>query len=696
MTVLQRRNIGISAHIDSGKTTLTERMLFYCGRIHRIGEVHGTNGGATMDHDPMEKDHGITISSAVTQVAWRDGTINIIDTPGHVDFTVEVERSLRVLDGAVLVLCAVGGVQSQTLTVERQMRRYGVPRIVFLNKMDRAGADPEHVISQLQMRLDAVPVPLQMVIGRGSAFEAVVDLIEMQAVHFHGEHGEHVVRSPIPSQYQTAADTARRAMLETLAGFDDQLLEVLLSDERPSEVLLRDVIRRATIARQIVPVLYGSAYKNQGVQELLDAVLHYLPAPEDREVYANDTSDNAERTKSPTVRLSQDGDAPVVAMAFKTVVESFGQLTFVRIYQGRIRSGDSLSNARTNRRVRFSRLVRIHAGQRDVINEASAGDIVGVIGVDCLSGDTFVGDGISCSLENIYVPDPVIRRSIAPADRDDADKLAKALDRFRRQDPTFQVLTDPRTGETLIAGMGQLHLDVYLERLRGEHQCECITGPPQVAYQQRPTKAVDFDFRLKKQSGGPGQFAHVKGRMEPVNAVESSTDAFVFVDEVKGGRIPREYIPAAKTGFREALDRGPLGEFEVVGVKVVLMDGSFHEQDSSDQAFRLCARDAMRREILPLAEVVLMEPVMRLEIEIPQEFQGSVTGRLSRNRGIVTSSQTSGSVCVIFAEVPLAELFDYASDLRSMTQGHGTFSMEFLAYREAPKGVQAQILKNRS
>lgn len=694
MTTTNLRNIGISAHIDSGKTTLTERMLYYCGRIHRIGEVRGRDCGATMDHDRIEKDRGITISSAVTRVPWNDCDINVIDTPGHVDFTVEVERSLRVLDGAVLVLCAVGGVQSQSLTVDRQMKRYGVPRIAFINKMDRAGANPDRVITQLKDKLRANAVALQIPIGSGRDFDAVIDLITMETVYFHGEKGESVVRAPVPAEFTHAAENARRSMLEALSAFDDELMETLLMDRVPSEDCIRGIIRRTTIAHQLTPVLMGSAYRNKGVQELLDAVTHYLPAPEDRKVYADDTTEKNDQTESARVELLHRMEAPAVAMAFKTVVESFGQLTFMRIYQGRIRRGDALRNARTNRSVRFRRLVRIHAGQRQDIDEAFAGDIIGVIGVDCASGDTFNGDGIACALENIFVPEPVIQLSIAPKDRDDADRLAKALECFRRQDPTFRVSTDAQTDETLIAGMGQLHLDVYVERLRDEHQCECLIGPPLVAYKQRPNRAVNFNHKLKKQSGGPGQVGHVVGRMEPLLKSESSAESFVFIDEVTGGRIPREFIPSVRQGFLEALNKGPLGEFEVVGVKVVLTDGSCHEQDSSDKAFKNCAREAMRKEILPNADVVLLEPVMKLEIEVPEDFQGAVAGHLAKNRGLVTASETSDSTCVLVAEVPLAEMFDYANNLRSMTQGQGSFSMEFLDYRVTPRSIQAEVLKH--
>ena len=501
MTRLRRlRNVGISAHIDSGKTTLTERMLYYCGRIHRMRDVKGN--------------------------------------------TVEVERSLRVLDGAVLVLCAVGGVQSQSLTVDRQMKRYEVPRMAFINKMDRAGANPEKVIAQLREKLKTNAVALQIPIGREDHFEGVVDLVAMRAVYFRGEHGESIERHEIPKNLKSAAETARGQMLDALSHLDDGLMETLLNDRVPGEDYIHRVIRLATISQRLTPVLMGSAQKDKGVQEVLTAIARYLPCPADRKVVANDTSTNVDQTDGRQVQLSTSSDDPLVAMAFKTVVESFGQLTFMRIYQGQMRRGETYVNARTNRSVRFSRLVRIHAGQRNDIDAADAGDIIGVVGVDCASGDTFLGDGVECSLENIFVPEPVIRLAIAAKSRDDAGKLAKALDGFRREDPTFRVSTDPQTGEILIAGMGQLHLDVYVEKLRRDHDCECVTGPPRVSWKQCPTRPVSFDHVYKKMTGGPGQFGHITGRMEPLP--EDSTETFEFSDEVRGGRIPREYIPAVK------------------------------------------------------------------------------------------------------------------------------------------------------
>jgi elongation factor G len=690
------RNIGISAHIDSGKTTLTERMLYYCGRIHNMGNVKGKGPSATMDFDPIEMDRGITISSAVTQVEWNDHRINIIDTPGHVDFTIEVERSLRVLDGAVLVLCSVGGVQSQSLTVDRQMKRYGVPRIAFINKMDRAGANPDRVIQQLRDKLQTNTVALQIPIGCEVGFEGVVDLITMQAVYFCGPNGETIERTSIPDDLVSTAAVARVRMLDALSQLDDELMETLLNDQVPNEHDLYQIIRRATICHQLTPVLMGSAYKNKGVQEVLTAATRYLPGPTDRKVYANDLSAKQKTPESGhdlKIELVSEVEQPLVAMAFKTVVETFGQLTFMRIYQGQIHRGEAYANARTGRSVRFSRLARIHAGQREDIEFASAGDIVGVVGVECASGDTFLGDGVTCSLENIFVPEPVIRLSIAPKTRDYVGKLAKALEGFRREDPTFQVSTDPQTSETLIAGMGQLHLDVYLEKLLRDHDCECITGTPRVAYKQCPTKPVSFDHVFKKMTGGPGQFGHIKGTMTPLS--EESCESFEFIDEVRGGRIPREYVPAVKQGFMEELKKGPLGEFEVVGTRIVLNDGDYHEQDSSELSFRLCAREAMRNVILPRAEMTLLEPVMKVEIETPEPFQGSVSGHLSRKRGVVTGSETTDGLCVMTAEVPLAEMFDYANDIRSMTQGQGSFTMEFSRYARTPRDVQESVLSKQ-
>ncbi|MFK7768733.1 MAG: elongation factor G [Mariniblastus sp.] len=697
-TSIQRiRNIGISAHIDSGKTTLTERMLFYCGRIHKLREVRGGDGGATMDSDPIERQRGITIMSAVTSVDWNQHTLNVIDTPGHVDFTVEVERSLRVLDGAVLVLCSVGGVQSQSLTVDRQMRRYRVPRIAFINKMDRTGANYRRVIAQMRERLNTNAVAIQIPIGNEASFQGVVDLVTMEAVYFDGEFGQERRRDEIPDSLQQTVMNARKELVEALAILDDSIMELVLSGEQPTANEMKRVIRAGTLAHQLTPVLMGSAYKNKGIQEVLDAATMYLPSPEEREVVANDNSkqkpnSNADPANDHVdkIQLSCESDEPAVAMAFKTVVEKFGQLTYLRVYQGQIEKGRSYVNARTQKSVRFGRLVRVHADQREEIERAMPGDIVGVIGVDCASGDTFTDSGCNLSLENITVAQPVLQLSIAPEKREDAAKLGKALDRFRKEDPTFQVTSDPKTGETLIAGMGQLHLDVYVQRIKDDYDCKCVVGQPRVAYKERPTATVEFEHTLKKMTGGPGQFAHIVGRLEVL--AENSEVGFEFEDEIVGGRIERKFVSAVRAGVMESLERGPLGRFEVVEVKFTLIDGKQHEQDSSEIAFRQCAAEAMRNIVLPKSKIALLEPIMKLEIEVPSEFQGAVTGHLGRKRGLVTSSEVADGVCVIVAECPLAELFDYANSLRSMTQGNGNFSMEPCGYREVPKNVQDEVL----
>ena len=699
MNLATVRNIGISAHIDSGKTTLTERILFYSGRIHEIHEVKGKDQvGATMDFMELEREKGITITAAATQVKWNDHTINVIDTPGHVDFTVEVERSLRVLDGAILVLCSVGGVQSQSLTVDRQMKRYKVPRIAFINKMDRAGANPEKVVQMVEEKLHVIPVPLQIPMGREAAFAGVIDLITMQAIFFDGEDGENVRREAIPAEYQAPAAEARGKMLETLSMFSDLLMEKLLEATEISVDEIRAVVRQATIALQITPVMMGSAYKNKGVQEALDGVIYYLPNPLDRQMTAID------QLKKPTpglevqppnwnrVNLDSDPNKPLVCMAFKTVVEQYGQLTYTRIYQGKIIKGDSYFNTRTGKKVRFGRLVRMHANDRVDVDIAEAGDIVALVGVDCASGDTFCSSEVTYSLESIFVPDAVIRLSIEPVKREGADKLGKALERFRREDPTFRVLTDEETGQTLIAGMGQLHLDIYVERIKREYGIECIVGNPRVAYREMPTREVEFNYKHKKQTGGSGQYAHIVGKLVPLP--EDSAIAYEFVNDVTGGRIPKEYIKPTDEGFQRALVKGPLCECEVVNVQMILQDGGYHDVDSSEMAFGIAAFDCMR-ETLKKAGIGLLEPIMKLEVEVPEEYQGNVTGHLSSKRGLVGSTETNLGMATIIAEVPLAMMFDYANEVRSMTQGKGTFSMEFCKYQMLPRNLVEEVVEKR-
>ena len=677
------RNIGISAHIDSGKTTLTERVLFYSGKSHSIKEVRGE--GAKMDHMELEKERGITITSAATTVQWKDKKINIIDTPGHVDFTVEVERSLRVLDGAVLVLCAVAGVQSQSITVDRQMKRYKVPRLAFINKMDRTGANPVNVISQLESKLGLTTVPIQIPIGGEVNFGGVIDLITREAVYFDGEKGETPRREPIPAELADDAESARHVMLEALSLVSDKIMELLLEEQEVPLDLINTTIRDATIAQQICPVLVGSAYKNKGVQLLLDAVNAYLPSPLDRQIFAKDNDD--EMTEVP---LEASPDKPLVAMAFKLVEEAFGQVTYMRIYQGTLKKGEFYWNSRQRKKARISRILRVHADEKEDIDSAGAGDIVAVMGIECATGDTYCDEGINYSLESIYAAEPVIDLAVTPNKRGDQDKLSKALNRFMREDPTFRVHVDKETSETIISGMGELHLEIYVERIRREYKVDCTVGAPKVSYREAPTRVTSFDYKHKKQTGGSGQYAHIKGVLEPMP--EDSHEQFVFSNEVTGGRIPSEYIPSVEKGFRDSLHKGPVAGFEVLGVKMVLLDGSYHDVDSSDMAFQICARDCFR-ETFRKADPVLLEPIMRVEVEVPTEFQGPVTGGVSSKRGVILGTESRSGFAVILAEVPLSEMFGYSNDLRSMTQGKGSFSMEFLKYQKLPARFQEEIVK---
>jgi elongation factor G len=685
------RNIGISAHIDSGKTTLTERVLYYAGRTHVIKEVKGE--GAVMDHMELERERGITITSAATTVQWRIGEnekdpvkkINIIDTPGHVDFTVEVERSLRVLDGAVLVLCAVAGVQSQSITVDRQMKRYNVPRLAFINKMDRTGANPKNVIAQLESKLGLTVVPLQLPIGAESNFEGVIDLINRQAVYFDGENGEDVRLAEIPAELKEESERARQGMLEALSFFSDELMELLLEEQEVPIDLINRVLRDATIASQVCPVLVGSAYRNKGVQPLLDAVCRYLPGPLDHEMKAKDNSNYAEE-----VALVADPAKPLVAMAFKLVEEPFGQVTFVRIYQGTIKKGQFYYNSRQRKKGRISRILRVHADQKEDIDSASAGDIVAVMGIEPATGDTYCDESVNLSLESIYAAEPVIDLAINPLKRADQDKLAKALHRFMREDPTFRVHQDKETGETIISGMGELHLEIYVERIKREYKVECTVGMPKVSYREAPTKATPYNYKHKKQTGGSGQYAHIVGVMEPLP--EDAPEPFEFENKVTGGRIPSEYIPSVEKGYRDSLHKGPLAGYEVIGVKMILQDGTYQDVDSSDMAFQICARDCFR-ETFRKADPVLLEPVMKVEVETPTEFQGPVTGTISSKRGVIVGTENREGFAIITAEVPLSEMFGYSNDLRSMTQGKGTFSMEFLKYQRLPLRIQEEVVK---
>ncbi|MBD2211770.1 elongation factor G [Nostoc linckia FACHB-104] len=660
------RNIGISAHIDSGKTTLSERILFYTGRIHAIEEVRGGGKGATMDFMPEEKLHGITITSAATTCQWHDTQINLIDTPGHVDFTIEVERALRVLDGAVMVLCAVAGVQSQSITVDRQMKRYRVPRIAFINKMDRIGANPFRVVQAMRDRLQLNPMLLQYPIGSEDKFLGVIDLIEMQASYFEGENGENWVKTAVPESLLAEAQQAKEKLLDALSLFSEPMTEMLLEGKEVPQELIWQTIRQATLSLQLTPVLLGSAFKNKGVQNLLDAIALYLPSPIDREVVKTVES----------VNLYPNPDDPLVALAFKLTVESFGQLTYTRIYSGTLKQGDTVYNSRTGQRVPIGRLVRMHANKREEVKSAEAGDIIALLGVDCASGDTFCSGEPLVSLEKMFVPDPVITLAVTPKKQEDSDRLSKALNRFQKEDPTFKLSIDTESGATLISGMGELHLEIYLERIQREYNTEVYVGTPAVAYRETIGQKTRFDYRLKKQTGGSGQYAHVTGWIEPTD------EPFVFESKVVGGVIPKEFIPACEKGFREAMQSGRLEGYPVTGIKVVLEGGSFHPIDSSELAFRSASHQALD-EAIAKAKPYILEPIMLVEVETPNEYLGRVQGDLSSRRGLLLGSETMQAYSIIRAEVPLVRMFGYSTDLRSQTAGMATFTMEFACYRQA-------------
>jgi len=679
--ITRLRNIGISAHIDSGKTTLTERILFYTQRIRVMHDVRGSDGvGAKMDSMDLERERGITIASAATHCRWADHHVNIIDTPGHVDFTVEVERALRVLDGGVMVLCAVAGVQSQSYTVDRQMRRYGVPRIAFVNKCDRIGADPLRVSNQLRAKLALNPVLLQLPIGLEQEFAGVVDLIEMQALRFSGRQGEEVEYGPIPDELAAEAEAAREEMIDAVSMFSDELTEAVL-EERLDTPTLQRAIRQATLERKITPVLLGSAYKNKAIQPLLDAVVAYLPSPADREYSATALADEAPLT------LDATPDDPFVALAFKLEDGRYGQLTYLRVFQGRLRRDDTIVNVRTGARHRVGRVVRMHADEMEDITSAATGDIVAMFGIDCRSGDTFTDGNLRVAMTSMHVPEPVISLSVTPVDRKSQDNLGKALGRFTKEDPTFRAEVDPESGETVISGMGELHLEVYIERMRREYSASVETSPPQVAYREAVTRRAEFDYTHRKQTGGSGQYGRVAGALEPLEGGE-----FEFVDRIRGGAIPRQFIPSVEKGFRSMLDRGAKIGFPVTGVRVVVDDGRAHSVDSSEMAFQAAARGAWR-ETYMRAQPQILEPVMRVSVEGPADFAGAVLSTLMQRRGNILGSQEDAGFARVEAEVPLAEMFGYSTALRSATQGKAEFTMEFARYLPVPRSVADELVE---
>ncbi|PKL09067.1 MAG: elongation factor G [Spirochaetae bacterium HGW-Spirochaetae-7] len=680
--ISKMRNIGISAHIDSGKTTLSERILFYCNKIHAIHEVRGKDGvGATMDSMDLERERGITIQSAATNVQWKDTPINLIDTPGHVDFTIEVERALRVLDGAVLVLCSVGGVQSQTLTVDRQLKRYHVPRLAFINKADRTGANPYRVKNQVVEKLGLNAAFITLPIGLEDKLEGLIDLVLMKAVYFDGDGGVDIRYAEIPAHLKADADKYREELLDSASMFSDELAEAYLEGTETPE-MIKAAIRKGTVAEQFVPVFVGSAYKNKGVQLLLDGVVDYLPDPTEVKNIALDLDDN----ESEHVVVAE-ALLPTVALAFKLEDGQYGQLTYVRIYQGSIKKGDELINTRARRKFKVGRLVRMHAASMEDITDGGPGDIIALFGIECASGDTFCSPSINYAMTSMFVPDTVISLAIMPNDKKSADQMSKALNRFTKEDPTFQTYVDPESNQTIIKGMGELHLDVYIERMRREYKCEVTTGMPQVAYREAISQRADFNYTHKKQTGGSGQYGRVAGYIEPV-----ADKVYEFVDSIKGGSVPNEYIPACDKGFKESVKKGSLIGFPVVNIRCVINDGASHAVDSSDIAFQLAAIGAFR-EAYEKAKPVILEPIMKVSAEGPSEFQGNIFASINQRRGLITASTEEASFCRVEAEVPLAEMFGYSTVLRSMSQGKAEFSMEFLKYGKVPQSVSEQLRK---
>ncbi|KAL0913773.1 hypothetical protein M5K25_017258 [Dendrobium thyrsiflorum] len=678
------RNIGISAHIDSGKTTLTERILFYTGRIHEIHEVRGRDGvGAKMDSMDLEREKGITIQSAATYCTWKDYQVNIIDTPGHVDFTIEVERALRVLDGAILVLCSVGGVQSQSITVDRQMRRYEVPRVAFINKLDRMGADPWKVLSQARSKLRHHAAAVQVPIGLEEEFQGLVDLVEMKAYYFHGSNGEDIVASDVPSNLEALVFEKRRELIEVVSEVDDQLADSFLNDEPISSDDLKMAIRRATVSRKFVPVYMGSAFKNKGVQPLLDGVISFLPCPTEVENHALDQDQSEEK-----VLLSGSPAGPLVALAFKLEEGRFGQLTYLRIYEGIIRKGDFIININTGKKIKVPRLVRLHANEMEDIQEAHAGQIVAVFGIDCASGDTFTDGSVRYTMTSMNVPEPVMSLAVSPISKDSGAQFSKALNRFQKEDPTFRVGLDPESGQTIISGMGELHLDIYVERIRREYKVDAQTGKPRVNFRETITQRADFDYLHKKQTGGQGQYGRVCGYIEPLPS--DATMKFEFENMIIGQAIPSNFIPAIEKGFKEACNSGSLIGHPIENIRIVLTDGASHAVDSSELAFKLASIYALR-QCYAAAKPVILEPVMKVELKFPTEFQGTVTGDVNKRKGIIVGNDQEGDDTVIVAHVPLNNMFGYSTSLRSMTQGKGEFTMEYLEHSTVSQDVQTQL-----
>jgi elongation factor G len=684
------RNIGIMAHIDAGKTTVTERILFYTGLTHRIGEVH--DGAATMDWMEQEQERGITITSAATTTFWKhndiEHKINIIDTPGHVDFTVEVERSLRILDGAVALFCAVGGVEAQSETVWRQAEKYGVPRIAFVNKMDRQGADFFNVYNEIKEKLGANPVPMQIPIGSEENFEGVIDLVEMKAVRWHDDAnmGTNYTLEEIPEELVEQAEEWKEKLVESVAEVDDHILERYFED--PDSITNEEMlatIRRATLDGIIIPMMCGSAFKNKGVQRLLDAVCEFLPSPLEK----GEVKGINPYTDKEVVR-NADADEPLAALAFKIATDPFvGRLAYIRVYSGTLHAGDSVYNSRTGKKERISRLYQMHSNKQNPKDLIEAGDICAAVGFkDIRTGDTLGDIKNPIVLESMDFPEPVIGVAIEPKSQKDVDKLSNGLAKLAEEDPTFVVNTDPDSGQTVIRGMGELHLEILVDRLKREFKVECNQGAPQVAYKEAITELVELREVFKKQTGGRGKFADIIVKVAPA---ENGAAGLDFIDEVKGGRIPREFIPSVEKGFKDALSNGPLAGFPVDSLKVTLLDGSFHPVDSDQLSFEICARQAFK-SAASKAKPVLLEPIMKLEIVTPEEYMGDIIADLNRRRGEVASMDSKGNAKVITAKVPLAEQFGYVTVLRTLSSGRATSSMEFSHYQEVPRSLAEKVL----
>ena len=675
------RNIGIMAHIDAGKTTTTERVLYYTGKIHKIGETH--EGASQMDWMEQEQERGITITSAATTAQWNGYRVNIIDTPGHVDFTVEVERSLRVLDGAVTVLDAKAGVEPQTETVWRQATTYGVPRIVFANKMDATGADFIMSLESLEKRLGVQGVAIQLPIGAEDTFEGIIDLIKMKAIYFEGAKGENVVYKEIPEEYMAQAEEYRAKMLDQAATYDDDLLMKVLEGEEISEEEIKAAIRKGTLAVELFPVLCGSAYKDKGVQPMLDAVIDFLPAPTDIPSIKGTDEDGNE------VERHASDDEPFSALAFKIMADPFvGKLTFFRVYSGTCQSGSYVLNSTKDKKERLGRILQMHANKRNEIDEVYAGDIAAAVGFkNTTTGDTICDEKNFVILEKMEFPEPVIQLAIEPKTKQDQDKLSNGLIKLAEEDPTFKTFTNPETGDTVIAGMGELHLDVIVDRLKREFKVEANVGAPQVAYRETITQAAECEGKYVKQSGGRGQYGHVWIKFEP-----NEGKGFEFVDAIVGGSVPREYINSVKVGLEDALATGMIAGYPVLDVKATLFDGSYHDVDSSEMAYKVAASLALKNAAKKCGPV-LLEPIMAVEVTAPSEYLGSVMGDISSRRGMIEGQEERGNAVSVQASVPLSEMFGYATDLRSFTQGRGNYTMQFDRYEAAPKSIREEIIK---